>query len=268
METDTSPTGPRRRALVTGASSGIGEAFAERLAQEKYDLVVVARSGELLEALAKRLGEKRSVEVEVFVADLTRPDDLLALEARIGEEPGFDLVVNNAGAGASGAFVDGDVDRDEQQIRLNVLALVRLSHAALRTMVPRGRGTLINVSSLAAFAPLPYNATYAATKAFVNSFSESLAEELRDSGVRLQVLCPGFTRTNFQQRAGTDVSSVPAFAWMTPEAVVDASLAALAGGPLVCVPGGGYKALSLLYATVPRSLLRRALGRFRPRRDL
>jgi short-subunit dehydrogenase len=252
---------------VTGASSGIGEAFAERLARDGYDLVVVARSRDALEALARRLREKRGVEVEVLVADLTRADDVAAVESRIAAEPGLDLVVNNAGVGSSGPFAESDPAREQEQVQLNVLALVRLTRAALDSMVPRGQGSIVNVSSLAAMAPLPYSATYGATKAFVNSFTEALAEELRGSGVRVQALCPGFIRTNFQKRAGVDPGTVPDFAWMTPDAVADASLAALGRGQVVCVPGAGYRALSLLTGALPRRLVGRAIGAAQSRRQ-
>jgi hypothetical protein len=256
---DTAPDG-RRLALVTGASSGIGEAFARRLARDDYDLVLVARRRDALEALAKELREAHGVGVECVVADLTAPAELRGVEERLRAAPGFDLLVNDAGVGSAGLFAESDVEREEEQVRLNVLALMRLTHAALAAMRPRGRGAVINVSSLAAMGPYPFMATYAATKAFVNSFTEALAEELRGSGVRVQALCPGFIRTRFQQRAGVDPSLVPGFAWMMPEAVVEASLAALARGDVVCVPGAGYKALSLASGAVPRGVFRRLVG--------
>jgi short-subunit dehydrogenase len=264
---DTDPKGPRRRALVTGASSGIGRAFAEHLARDGYDLVLVARSREALEALAKELRDKRNAQVEVLVADLTQPADLAAVEERVAGEPAFDLLVNNAGVGCQGAFAESGVEPQEEQVRLNVLALTRLAHAALRTMLPRDRGAVINVSSLAALAPLPWNATYAATKAFVNNLTESIAEELRGTGVRVQALCPGFTRTNFQERAGVDPSTVPGFAWMSAEAVVEASLAALKRNQVVCVPGAGYRVLAALEGALPRGITRRALAAMQARRQ-
>ncbi len=249
-----------RRALVTGASSGIGEAFAERLAADGYDLVVVARGQDALETLAKQLRESRAVEVEVLAADLTNSADLRRVEARVAQPPGFDLVVNNAGFGTTGPFADSDADREEEEVMLNIVALMRLSRAALSIMVPRNRGVIINVSSLAAFAPYPFGATYAATKAFVNSFTEALHEELRGTGVRIQALCPGFTRTRFQERAGVDASTIPDFAWMEAGAVVDASIAALERNDVLCIPGGGYKAISLLTGALPRSAVRRVMG--------
>ncbi len=252
--------GSARRALVTGASSGIGAAFARRLAREGHDLVIVARSRPDLEALREECAERHAVEVEVLPADLTRPEALRRVEERLAEGHGFDLLVNNAGFGTAGRFADSDVDREEQEIQLNVIALVRLARAALGPMTARGRGAIINVSSLAGLGPYPYTATYGATKAFVNSFSEALSEELRGSGVRVQALLPGFTRTAFQQRAGIDPSTIPDFAWMEPEAVVDASLAALARGAAVCVPGLGYRALAGVSGLVPRAAFRRIVA--------
>ena len=249
-----------RRALVTGASSGIGAAFARRLAGDGYDLVVVARNRAALESLAKECGERHAVRVEVQPADLTQPGELRVVEELLAAEPGFDLLVNNAGFGTAGAYARSDVEREEQQILLNVVALARLTRAALGRMSARGEGAIINVSSLAGLGPYPYTATYGATKAFVNSFTEAIAEELRGSGVRVQALLPGFTRTAFQERAGIDPGDVPAFAWMEAEDVVDASLAALGRGEVICVPGLGYRALAGVAGVLPRSLFRRVVG--------
>ena len=256
----------RRLALVTGASSGIGEAFARRLARDGYDLVLVARRQAALEVLASELRGAHGGAVECLPADLTLAADLCRVEARARVAPVFDLVVNNAGIGSAGAFAERDVEREEELVRLNVVALMRLSHAALGAMLSRGRGALINVSSLAGMGPYPFTATYGATKAFVNSLTESLAEELRGSGVRVQVLCPGFTRTRFQESAGVDPETVPAFAWMSAEAVVEASLAGLARGEVVCVPGAGYKVLYAVSGALPRGAFRRVIGAFQGRR--
>jgi short-subunit dehydrogenase len=246
-------------ALVTGASAGIGAAFAERLANDGYDLVIVARDRERLEARARQLHERHEVQVEVLPADLTEPSELRIVEGVVADAQ-LDMLVNNAGFGTLGKFAGLDVEREENEIRLNVVALVRLTRAALPGMIHRRRGAIINVSSLAGLQPAPYNATYGATKAFVNSFTEALHEELRDSGVQVQALCPGFTRTEFQKRAGVDVSRVPSLAWMSPEAVVDAALAGLRRGELVCVPGLANRLVSMLAGAVPRRLTRRVVG--------
>jgi hypothetical protein len=250
----------KRRALVTGASSGIGLAFAEVLARDGHDLVVVARSAPRLEALAHRLHAAHHVTVEVVKADLTKAAALGNVEAMIAADRHLDLLVNNAGFGTIGRFVALDPDREEEEIRLNVVALVRLTRAALPGMVSRRRGAVINVSSLAAFTPGPVNATYSATKAFVNSFTEALHEELRGTGVRVQALCPGFTRTEFQERAGIDKSRIPSFAWMSAEAVVEASLAGLRRGQVVCIPGLANRLTAAVTGVVPRRIVRRAVG--------
>jgi uncharacterized protein len=250
----------RRRALVTGASTGLGAVFATALARQQYDLTIVARSCERLEALAGRLRQSCGTAVEVIVADLTQPAALRTVEEHVAGDRALELLVNNAGFGTTGAFARLDPDQEEAEIRLNVLALVRLTRAALPGMIARGRGAIINVSSLAAFAPGPYDATYGATKAFVNSFTEALHEELCGTGVYVQTLCPGFTYTEFQQRAGVDITKIPTFAWMTPEAVVDASLSALQRRQVVCVPGLVNRLLALLMGAAPRCLVRRVSG--------
>lgn len=240
---------------MTGASSGIGEAFARRLAADGYDLVLVARRERVLASLARDLEAKHGIEATPLVADLAAEEELARVEAVVAGEPPLDLLVNNAGFGVEGAFAEAPLAGQTAMIRLNVEAVVRLTHAALRAMLPRARGAIINVSSGTAFYPAPYFAVYAASKAFVNSFTEAVAEEIRGSGVRLQALCPGFTRTRFQERAGMDPSWIPSFAWQSPEEVVEASLEALERGRLVCVPG----ALNQLMLAGPRGQITRSL---------
>jgi short-subunit dehydrogenase len=249
-----------RRAVVTGASTGLGAAFATALARKQYDLVIVARSRDRLEALAEHMHQRYAITVEVCVADLTHPAELSMVEKRIAEEAALTLLVNNAGFGTTGRFAALDPEREEEEIHLNIVALSRLTRAALPGMIARRQGGIINVSSIAAFLPGPYDATYGATKAFVNSFTEALHEELRGTGVRVQALCPGFTRTEFQQRAGVDTTQIPSFVWMTAEFVVKASLDALRRGTVVCVPGVGYKLLTTLMCLAPRALVRRVAG--------
>lgn len=253
-------TAATKRALVTGASAGIGEEFARQLAAKAYALVLVARSLERLEALAGELRLSRGVEVEVLAADLTDPAGLQRVVDRLEGEPAVDLLVNNAGFGSSGPFAESDPEVETGQVKLNILALVALTRAALPGMVARKRGGVINVSSVAGFFPGPNNATYSATKAFVNSFTESISEEVRGSGVRVQALCPGFTKTEFQARAGIERSRVPEAAWLEAKDVVAESLAALNHGTLFCVPGIAYKALTFTGGLVPRPLVRRISG--------
>jgi uncharacterized protein len=260
VSTSEGSAGPRRLAIVTGASAGIGAAFAERLARDAYDLVLVARRRERLEELADRLARAHGRRVDVLPADLCSPNGVRAVEARIASEPALELVVNNAGFGTTGAFAELDRDVEEEEVGLNVVALLRLTHAAIEAMTARGHGTVINVSSLAGFQPAPYNATYAATKAFVNSFTQGVAEELRGTGVRLQLLCPGFTRTEFQEVAGFHSEDVPRFAWMSADAVVEASLEGLRKGDLIVIPGAGNKVIGALFRAAPAALARRVGG--------
>jgi short-subunit dehydrogenase len=250
------PRGPSRRAIVTGASSGIGAAFARRLARDQMDLCLVARNRDRLDALAAELRRERAVEVEVRALDLTDRAALEALAGDVSARPP-DLLVNNAGFGTVGRFAELDAAEEDREIQLNVAALTRLTHAALPGMLERHQGAVINVSSLAGESPAPYTATYGATKAFVTSLSQALHEELRGTGVKVQALLPGFTRTEFQERAGIDPGTVPSFAWMSAESVVEASLAALERGDALCVPGAGNKVLSGAQRLVPRALLRR-----------
>jgi len=251
---------PRPLAAVTGASGGIGAAFAERLASDGYDLIAVARSRQKLQRKAAAMRRRYGVRVEVAVADLTCADAVRDVERRLAGASRLDLLVNNAGFGTAGTFWELDADIEEAEIRLNVLALMRLTRAVLPGMVARRNGAIINVSSLISVIPNPTVTTYGATKKFVNAFTESLAEELRGTGVRVQALCPGFTRTGFQDRAGIDAGHVPEIAWMDPEDVVTASLSALERGELICIPGTANRLLANLAEVVPRGLLRRMAG--------
>ncbi|MEV0668015.1 SDR family NAD(P)-dependent oxidoreductase [Actinomadura luteofluorescens] len=241
-----------RTALVTGASSGIGESFARLLAGRGTDLVIVARRSERLDGLARELVERYRVAVEVMAADLTDPERRAEIEGRLRAEP-VELLVNNAGYGAFGAFAELPVDDHLAQIELNVAALVRLTHAALPGMIARGRGGVLNVASMAGFAPSPGSATYGATKAYVASFSESLHSEVAAKGVHVTALCPGFTRTD------DDVPSN--LLWLRREDVARAGLEAVATGRALCVPGMQYKAALPALRLVPRPLLRAAVNR-------
>jgi short-subunit dehydrogenase len=220
------------RALVTGASEGIGEAFARELAGRGSDLVVVARRRERLERLAAELASEHGVEVEVLVADLTDPEAVAEVEARLeATERPIDLLVNNAGGATEvGRFLTRDRESLARDAYLNALALLRLTHAAAQAMAPRGRGNVINVSAGIAFYPLPGAASYGAAKAFVNSLSEALDYELRDSGVRVTAVCPGFTRTGAQRRLGMNVEWVPRALWTDPAEVAVAALRAATRG--------------------------------------
>lgn len=248
-----------RRALVTGASSGIGAAIARRLAADGVDLVLVARRAERLDELA---GTLRSpvCNVEVLAADLTDAADLGRVAARLADRDApVDLLVNNAGFGTYERFWVEPFETAAAQVQLNVLALTRLTHAAVGRMIDDGRGAVLNVSSVSGEQPGPGNAVYAATKAFVTNFTESLAEELRGSGVTATAVCPGLTRTEFHEVAGvTDrVSGLPGFVWMTADAVAEEALDAAAKGKVVHVNGLAYKVLAGLSGVAPRTLRRR-----------
>jgi uncharacterized protein len=254
-------TNARPVALVTGASSGIGTAFALALADRGHDLVLVARDTARLEALAKELGDGYGAAAEVLTADLCAPTALAAVEARVSDPSRpIDLLVNNAGFGTSGPFSTLPVDREQQEIELNVLALVRLTHAALAPQVERGRGGVINVASIAAYQPTPGNATYGATKAFVRSFSQAVHEELNGTGVKCMVLSPGFTRTEFQTRAGFDSSDVPGFLWQDAATCVQHALRAYDKGRAECVPGALNAVTATFTAAAPHALTRRIAG--------
>ncbi len=235
-------------ALVTGATAGIGAAFARQLAARGDDLVLVARDEARLDALADSLPTK----VEVLAADLATDEGCARVEWRCGE--GVDLLVNNAGLGTKGAFHEVPREAEEHQLRLNVRAVLRLAHAALPPMVERGSGAIVNVSSVAGFAPGTRGATYSASKAWVTNFSESLHLQYGARGVRVLALCPGFTRTEFHQRAEMDVSGIPDRMWLAADDVVRAGLADLAAGKAVSVPGGQYKAIVAMSRLVPPSV--------------
>jgi short-subunit dehydrogenase len=232
----------RPKALVTGASSGLGAAFAERLAQDCYDLMIVARRRDRLESLAEQLQASHHVNVEVISADLSKPEDLLKVEKRLAESNLLELLVNNAGFGGYMSFVELDPDKATELINLKVLAVTRLTRAALPGMLARGRGSIINVSSRLAFSgsmgssQLPKRATYAGANAFINTFSQLLQSELDGTGVQVQALCPGVIETEFHERVGIDANRYPTAIVMKPEEVVQASLVGLKLGEVICVP--------------------------------
>lgn len=241
-------------ALITGASAGIGEEFARQLAGRGHDLVLVARDRARLEALGKELHDAHGVECEVLAADLTVDDQLAAVEARAHD---VDLLINNAGFGTFGDFYEIDLDTETREVRLNVLAVMRLTHAAASAMAGRGRGGILNVSSLAGFQPGPKNATYGATKAFVTSFTEAVHEEMKGTGVSVGVLCPGFTRTEFQERASVPASGVPGIMWQNAPEVVTAGLDGVAKNKAVIIPGALNKLLGNFSSVTPHAITRR-----------
>ncbi len=259
----------RPLALITGASSGIGAAFARALAARGYDLVLVARRQDRLEALAAELEAARKTKVEVFPADLTDDADLRRVEGRIAQIEDLALLVNNAGFGGLRAFWESDIAIQDRMHRLNVLATMRLSHAALRGMTARRRGAIINVSSVAGFMASPSSTSYSATKCWMNNFTEGIYLGLRGAGspVKVQALCPGFTLTEFHDVAGMSRESIPRWLWMRAEDVVEASLRGLDSGKLFVVPGWIYKLIVLLVPALPRFIRDPLLIRSSRRRE-
>jgi short-subunit dehydrogenase len=241
-------------ALVTGATAGIGAAFARELAAEGHELVLVARDGARLEAIAAEL----PVPAEVLAADLATAEGCDAVAARLADPARpVDLLVNNAGRSLNRSFLRSTVELEEELLRLNVHAVLRLTLAALPGMVERRRGAIVNVSSVSGFAALMPGSTYPASKAWVTNFSESQAQLVREFGVRVMALCPGYTRTEFHDRAGIDVSRSPAWLWLDAGAVARAALRDLRRGRMVSVPGWKYKLAVFGIRHAPRGLLHR-----------
>lgn len=237
-----------RTALITGASSGLGEVFARRLAARGYNLLLTARREERLNKLRHELEAKHSITVEVFVADLTRADDVDRLTGRIDSLDSLEMLVNNAGFGVLGSFVEIDAEGHADMIQVHVVAAVRLTRAALPKMIDRGSGAIINVSSVAGFRT-GGSVIYSATKACLTSFTQLLYTELNRSGVRVQALCPGLVYTGFHDTPDFecfDRSRIPKFLWLSADYVVDASLKALARNRAVCIPSWRYRLLVAL----------------------
>jgi short-subunit dehydrogenase len=238
------------RALVTGASSGIGEAFARQLVAEGTKVIAVARREDRLRALPG--------DVEVLVADLSTEDGIASVEARL-ERGDVDLLINNAGFGTTCSLAEARAERVTDEITVDVVALARLTRAALPAMVGSGTGAVLNVGSVLSFYPLPHMATYAASKAFVKSFSEAVAEEVRGNGVHVTVLCPGLTRSEFHRAAGADdMRNLPGIMWKSAEAVARIGLDGVASGRVVVVPGVLNRAVTALASVVPSRVIRRA----------
>jgi short-subunit dehydrogenase len=245
----------RGLAVVTGASAGIGHEFAEQLARRGHDLLLVARDGNRLSAVAAALGAAHGIQAEAYPADLSRDDDVTRLAERVAGTPDLAFLVNNAGFGSRGKLAEVDPAIQVAMVRLHTLAPMRLTQAALPVMLRNRAGAIVNVSSVASFIYSAGNANYCATKAYLTTFSESVAAEVAGSGVRVQALCPGFTRTEFHGRIPVP-DRLPRFAWMTSRAVVQHSLRCLdRGGPTVCIPGLGFRLAVGLIRFSPRRLI-------------
>lgn len=223
-------------ALVTGASSGIGAIYADRLARRGYDLILVARNRARLDRLAKRLGDQTDRGVETVVADLGNKAELSRVEELLRSDASITALVNNAGVGATAPLLDSAIDKMEEMITLNVNALTRLTYAAVPGFVARGGGTIINIASIVGIAPELLNGVYGGSKAFVLAFSQSLQKELADKNIRVQAVLPGATATDFWEIAGTPLAHVPSAIVMSAEAMVDAALAGLDQGESITIP--------------------------------
>ncbi len=233
METMTNSSG---KALVTGASSGIGAIYAHRLAHRGYDLILVARNEDRLSAIADRLRTQTGRKVEVIAADLGSPNGLRRVEHVLKTDEAITLLINNAGFGGAAPLLEADVDKMQQMIDLNVTALMRLTYAAVPGFVQRGGGSIINIASIVAIAPELLNGVYGGTKAFVLAFSQSLKHELADKNIRVQAVLPGATATEFWAVAGVPVEHLPSEIVMSSEDMVDAALVGFDRGELATIP--------------------------------
>lgn len=223
-------------ALITGASSGIGAVYADRLARRGHDLILVARNRERLNALARNLSDETRRNIEVVVADLADRTDLARVEDILRKDASITTLVNNAGIGATRPLLESNVNELEELLTLNVNALMRLTYAAAPGFVARGGGTIINIASIVAIAPELLNGVYGGSKAFVLAFSQSLHKELNELNVRIQVVLPGATATDFWATAGTSVEYLPSAIVMQADAMVDAALAGIDQGEFVTIP--------------------------------
>jgi hypothetical protein len=242
-------------ALVTGASTGLGRAYAVELARRGHDLVLVARSRDRLQQLADQLTAAHGIRAEVLPADLADRQQVETVAQRVADpDRPVDLLVNNAGFGLGRRFVTSDVEELERAIDVMVRAVLVLTHTAVRAMRKRGHGAVLNVSSVASYAVM---GPYSAIKSWVTVFSEAVAADLAGTGVRVTAVCPGFVHTEFHQRAGMNMSRLPEAGWLTAEQVVRESLADLARGKVVSVPSLRYRVAVGLLRHAPRSLVRR-----------
>jgi short-subunit dehydrogenase len=253
-----------RIALITGASSGIGAAFAYELASRNHDVILGGRRADKLEAVAQACRDRYNVKAEVVIAELTRHEEVAKLVRRI-HNPGIDVLVNNAGFGLSNSFIKNPIDQQHAMVEVHVQALLTLTHAALPHMREQGKGLIINVSSLAAFLPMKGSGLYCGTKAFINAFSESLHMEEKANGIRVLVVCPGFTHTDFHEKIGIPrerQKNGGVLRWMEADDVVKQAFRALDRGVVVYVPGLWNRFIRRCTGALPRRLYYAIFSRF------
>ncbi len=255
---------PRPVALITGPTSGLGAGYARRYARDGFDLVLVARDIARLDDLANELRASSGIDVEVLSADLAEADGRARVAERLAA--GVQVLVNNAGFGTSGEFWTADPAVLQAQLDVNVTAVMQLTRAALPSMVAAAHGCVINIASVAGLLS-GRGSTYSASKAWVVSFSEGLANGLTGSGVGIHAVCPGFVHTEFHERAGIDMKSIPSLMWLNVDDVISESLADIAKGKVISVPGIQYKALTTVGRLVPRGLVREMNKRVARGRD-
>lgn len=256
------------RALVTGASAGIGTALARELARRSVNLVLAARDEARLQTLADELTTRYPIAVEVLPTDISDADSLKALENRLANGPFVDLLINNAGIGTFGAFSNTDLDAEIRSVAVNVMGPLRLTRRALDRMHTEGRGVIITVSSMDALQPTPYHAVYGATKAFANSLFSALHEETRSSPITITTVMPGYVATEFTARAGLvgALDRVPEWLMLSPEQVATEALDAAASGRTMCVPGKPYKLSAAVLSVLPHRIGRRIFAALAPQR--
>jgi short-subunit dehydrogenase len=242
-------------ALITGATAGIGNAYAELLAKQGFDLVLVARDLPRLNQVAKRLSKTYKIKVETLKADLTKPAQLARVEKRVSNiSKPIEVLVNNAGFGIKESFIDTQIEKEQELLDILVTAPLRLTHAVLPGMIKRNNGTIVNVSSVASWIA---GGTYSAAKSYLTVFTEYLHTELKGTNVNISALCPGFTRTEFHQRGKMRMSGLPNFMWLTVDQVVAQSWKYAKAGKVICIPGWQYLILSTVARIAPRPLVRK-----------
>ena len=257
-------TGSKNKtALITGATSGIGAVFAKRFAARGYDLIITGRRNNLIAKTADDLKTNYNTRVNVIIAELSDDKDIESLVSTIKNTGNLEVLINNAGFGKKNNFLEEDIITYEKMVKVHCLTTMKLTYSALPVMIKNKKGTIINVSSMAAFFPLPKSSVYSATKSFINIFSESIHLELKGTGVRIQALCPGMTRTDFHTRIGMDPSEVykdrGMAKAMTPEEVVDISLKCLEKNRVICIPGSNNKFISILPRILSKSQIYKIL---------